>query len=252
MNNFAVCICCHAGDYHLTKILCASIRHFCGQVPIFLIKDGDFSTSQVQQWGQIYEFNPAGVPEPLWRLRGWGIKKLYAFFQPNYERFLYLDADIVLLNDPFRLPFYSSDFYVDTCGIQGIEGPVPGIRFRGIFVRGSGPGGSALRTDGAGDGRPRVPPVPVCGGGHAGGGDLHHRQCPIHPPGPRPGAQVFVGGRRPKGRHGYQERHPPQSAPGIPSLSVQGTTVSRKILKRSLDETRSCQSVDLAESLVLL
>jgi len=133
MNNIAIYVCCHAGDYHLAKILCASIRHFCGQVPIFLIKDGDFSTSQVQQLGQIYEFNPAEVPEPLRRLRGWGIKKLYAFFQRDYERFLYLDADIVLLNDPFRLPFQDFDFFVDTCGFQGVDGPRAGIRFRGAF-----------------------------------------------------------------------------------------------------------------------
>jgi hypothetical protein len=133
LEDIAVYICCHAGDYHLAKILCASIRYFCGQVPIFLIKDGNFSTSQVQELGQIYEFNPAEVPEPLWRLRGWGIKKLYAFFQRDYERFLYLDADIVLLNDPLRLPFQDFDFFVDTCGFQGVAGPRPGIRFRGAF-----------------------------------------------------------------------------------------------------------------------
>jgi hypothetical protein len=62
LEDIAIYICCHAGDYHLAKILCASVRYFCGQVPIFLIKDGEFSTAQVRRWGQIYDFNPTAVP----------------------------------------------------------------------------------------------------------------------------------------------------------------------------------------------
>ena len=50
LKDVAIYVCCYAGDYHLAKILCESIRYFCGQVPIFLIKDGDFSTSQVGSW----------------------------------------------------------------------------------------------------------------------------------------------------------------------------------------------------------
>jgi hypothetical protein len=133
MDNIAIYVCCYRGDLHFLKPLCESIRYFCGGIPIFLIKDGEFSTSQVRRLGQIYEFNPAEVPESLRKLRGWGIKKLYAFFQRDYERFLYLDADVVLLNDPFRLAFQTADFYVDTCGFQGVEEPLPGIRVRGGF-----------------------------------------------------------------------------------------------------------------------
>jgi hypothetical protein len=133
MDDIAIYICCWRGDSHLVKTLCESIRYFCGEIPIFLIKDGEFSTSQLRRLGRIHEFNPAEVPEPLRGLRGWGIKKLYAFFQEDYERFLYLDADIVLLNDPFRLPFQDSDFYVDISGFQGVDWPQQGISCRGPF-----------------------------------------------------------------------------------------------------------------------
>ena len=111
MKDIAIYICCYRGDKHLVKTLCESIRFFCGQIPIYLIKDGEFSTAQVRQLGGIYEFNQFQVPEALRGLQGWGIKKLYAFFQADHERFLYLDADIVLLRNPFLLPFHNFDFY---------------------------------------------------------------------------------------------------------------------------------------------
>ena len=133
MKDLAIYVCCYSEDYHLAKILCESIRFFCNQVPIFLIKDGKFSTLQIHRLGNIYEFEESDVPEQLKGLRGWGLRKIFAFFQRDYERFLYLDADIVLLKNPFIIPFKKFDFYVDTSGFKDLDGSIPGIRFRGSF-----------------------------------------------------------------------------------------------------------------------
>jgi hypothetical protein len=137
LEDIAVYICCYRGDRRLVKTLCESIRYFCGQIPIFLIKDGEFSTAQVRQLGCIYEFNQSRVPEALRGLQGWSMKKLFAFFQTDHERFLYLDSDIVLLRDPRLLPSHNFDFFVDTCGFQNIDANLPGIRFRGTFPAGA-------------------------------------------------------------------------------------------------------------------
>ena len=139
MNDIAIYICCWGGDSYLVKTLCESIRYFCGSIPIFLIKDGDFSTAQVRTLGAIFEFDLNKIPEKLRGLKGWSIKKLYAFYQRDFKRFLYLDSDIVLLNNPFLLSFKNYDFYVDTSGFKDVEGPQPGIRFRGNFPMAASP-----------------------------------------------------------------------------------------------------------------
>ena len=139
LKDVAIYVCCYPGDYHLAKLLCESIRYFCGQIPIFLIKDGKFSTLQINRLGNIYEFKETDVPEQLKGVRGWGLQKLFAFFQRDFERFLYLDADIVLLKNPFVIPFQKFDFYVDTSGFKDLNGPLPGIGFRGSFPLAAAP-----------------------------------------------------------------------------------------------------------------
>ncbi len=113
-------VCCHAGDLFLTKVLCESIRYFCPTSTIVLIKDGDFPIGELRALGRIAELDESWVPRSLRRLSGWGLRKLLAFFQTEFSRFLYLDSDIVLLRDPFELPFASADFYVDTSGSRPI------------------------------------------------------------------------------------------------------------------------------------
>ena len=111
-------ICCYHGDFFLTKILCASIRHFYEDVPIILIKDGDFDTQQLKVLGNISEFNRAWVPASLRGLKGMGSPKLLIFFQEQFERFLYIDSDAALVSPIFELPFEETDFYVDTSYAQ--------------------------------------------------------------------------------------------------------------------------------------
>ncbi len=122
MRDFAIFILCHRGDFHLTKILCQSIRYFCGQIPIVLIKDGDFSIAQLAKLGNIRELEARSYPEPLRHVRGWGLTRFKAFFQSEYERFLCLDSDVALVGDVLGLPYMPTDFFVDTSGMKPIEG----------------------------------------------------------------------------------------------------------------------------------
>jgi hypothetical protein len=111
VSNFCVYVATHAGDYHYAKALCQSIRHFCGPVPIVVFKDGDFSLAQLQRLGNVTEFDPGTVPERVRGLNGtWS--RIKCLFSSQYERFLYLDADTLLLNDALTLPFREYDFYV--------------------------------------------------------------------------------------------------------------------------------------------
>ena len=75
--------------------------------------------------------------------------------------------------------------------------------------------------------------------GHEGGRDFHRGERPLHPPGPRPGAQVFAGGPGAKGRSGYQERHPSQSPPGSPCLRYRANLMTPgKDFRISLRESK--------------
>ncbi len=129
--DFAIFIGCYRGDFFLAKILCASIRYFCGDVPIVLIKDGAFDTSQILVLGNIAEFDREWVPAPLRSLRGFGVTKLMTFFQTRHPRYLYLDADICLVNNVLQLPFQKTQFYVDTTYLTevGLQADAPPLNW---------------------------------------------------------------------------------------------------------------------------
>lgn len=83
-------------DYHLAKALIASLRRYCKDVPIIVIPDDGFAASTI--WGErtlVLDDNFARS------LTGY-YKKLWVFLGP-FDRFLYLDADMLCLKDPAQL-----------------------------------------------------------------------------------------------------------------------------------------------------
>ena len=56
-------------------------------------------------------------------------------------------------------------------------------------------------------GQPGVPPLPVRGARYEGRRDFYPGERALHPPGPRPAAQVSARSPGPEGRSGYPERH---------------------------------------------
>lgn len=101
MNDFGVIIVCYAGDVHLARGCCASIRHFLGDVPICLIVDGDVDVDDfVRAYGvQVIrqtDFADRALRETCF---GWGRTKMIAHWEAPWPTFLLVDADTVLWGD---------------------------------------------------------------------------------------------------------------------------------------------------------
>jgi len=88
--NFGIYIKTFRPDYHLAKALIASIRHFHPELDIMLVPDDGYAQSTL--WGE----KVLNVDDPfLLGLKGY-YKKLWVFYGP-FERFIYTDADALLL-----------------------------------------------------------------------------------------------------------------------------------------------------------
>ncbi|MGD0966217.1 MAG: hypothetical protein ABSA57_20260 [Candidatus Acidiferrales bacterium] len=89
MKEFGIYIMTHPGDFHLSSSLICSIRHFHPDIPIMIIPGENFDR-------QDHPFDIDIMPEPkgFWRELGHHDRDFWAFQGP-FERFLYLDADII-------------------------------------------------------------------------------------------------------------------------------------------------------------
>ena len=99
MGSFGIVITTYAGDFCFTKALLASIKKFLPDVPICLIQDGEFSLEEVKGIYNIVHVVKRGttsnefVKENCFRSR---CSSLVAFSESPFEKFLYLDSDLVL------------------------------------------------------------------------------------------------------------------------------------------------------------
>ena len=97
--DFGIVITCYKGDYFLTKGLMASIKYFLPNIPICIIQDGDFSLDkELNIYNIIHIVKKADVKNDFLREKCFGSRcsNLIAFFEAPFERFLYLDSDLVL------------------------------------------------------------------------------------------------------------------------------------------------------------
>ena len=94
-DDFGVIIACCFQDYFLAKGVCASARHFLGDVPLCLLVDGTFSTQSLEETYNVTIINHNTVKNDVLRERsfGWGTTRLIAFWESPWEYFLILDAD---------------------------------------------------------------------------------------------------------------------------------------------------------------
>jgi len=116
----AIFIATYAPHVYLTKVLCQSIRFFCGStIPIIIVPDGPCELSQLKRQLGVVSFDDRQLPARLRELNGY-YTKLKILFNTEYKHFLYLDADTILLNDLRNLPFRSYDFFVSG-GIEDIR-----------------------------------------------------------------------------------------------------------------------------------
>jgi hypothetical protein len=99
--DFGIIIACCDQDLLFAKGCCASIRYFCGDIPICLIVNGDFSVDILKKTYGVRAIYPKNVPDERLRRQsfGFGLTKMIALWHSPFERFLFLDADTVMWGD---------------------------------------------------------------------------------------------------------------------------------------------------------
>jgi hypothetical protein len=113
-----------AGDIYLAKACCASIRQSMGNIPITLFVDGPATdTSELQRLPSVDRIVMQDVAEPeIARLcTGNSWAKLPLFWMSPYERFLCLDADLLVWGD---LRAYAEFDKYDFIAAYHFSGPV--------------------------------------------------------------------------------------------------------------------------------
>jgi lipopolysaccharide biosynthesis glycosyltransferase len=89
----SVIVLCWKGDFRLARICLASIRYFYPDIPLYLMKNiatGDFDTSEVER---ALNVSTKGLENRMGK--GWG--KLEMLFRPELGRFLFIDADQIMV-----------------------------------------------------------------------------------------------------------------------------------------------------------
>lgn len=105
----AVAVLCWAGDFRLARICLASVRYFYPKIPLYLMKDitrGDFDTSEVETALNVRTQGFTGRFGP-------GMGKIELLFRPELGRFLYIDADEIMVGPVLdALEKHTADFLV--------------------------------------------------------------------------------------------------------------------------------------------
>ena len=97
--SFGIVLTTYIGDFYLTKGLLASIKKFLPELPICIIQDGDFSLDEVMsQYNITHVIKKKDIKNDFLRDNCMGSRcsNLVAFFESPFEKFLYLDSDLVL------------------------------------------------------------------------------------------------------------------------------------------------------------
>jgi len=98
-NKFGIVLTTYVGDFFLTKGLLASIKKFMPHVPICIIQDGDFSLDELFGVYNITNvIRKKDVKDEFLRQNCFGSRctNMIAFWEGPFEKFLYLDSDLVL------------------------------------------------------------------------------------------------------------------------------------------------------------
>src|SRR5438876_3752502 len=92
---------CHAGDKFMVQATLASMRHYCPEVPICLVVDGDFGVSDLKsEYGLIVLRVSELSSEDMRNLvSGSGHAKLAAMWEGPFEFYVWLDSDAIVWGD---------------------------------------------------------------------------------------------------------------------------------------------------------
>jgi hypothetical protein len=131
---FGIVTACHRGDFFMAKATCASIRRFMPDVPICVIVDGDFSISELERSYGVIPLRVDDCKDPrLHKMCARSTRsKLLAQWDGPFERYLWVDCDIVVTGDIANAERWKrADFWAMT-SIQ--PGTVPDKNLRHYFM----------------------------------------------------------------------------------------------------------------------
>ena len=92
---------CHAGDKFMVGATLASMRHYCPDVPICLIADGDVDVSDLEQEYDLIVLRIDALPsrEMSQRITGSYLAKLAAMWEGPFEHYVWMDSDAIVWGD---------------------------------------------------------------------------------------------------------------------------------------------------------
>ena len=92
---------CHAGDKFLVQATLASMKHYCPDVPICLIADGEFDVSGLEKQYDVIVLRVSQLASEAMRkvLRGNYRAKLAAQWEGPFEFYVWLDSDAIVWGD---------------------------------------------------------------------------------------------------------------------------------------------------------
>ncbi|UPT65285.1 MAG: hypothetical protein M0D57_12000 [Sphingobacteriales bacterium JAD_PAG50586_3] len=113
--SFGIIITTYSGDYFFTKALLASIYKYMPAMPICLIQDGDFDISkELKLYNITHVLKREDIKDKFLRENCFGSRctSLISFFESPFDRFLFLDSDIVLWGDISKILLQSDADFV--------------------------------------------------------------------------------------------------------------------------------------------
>lgn len=99
--DFGVIVICMYSDLLFVKGCIESVRFFLGNVPICLLKDGDFDTSELERYYNAVTLEKKNIKSDFLKKNsfGWGITRMIAFWESPFKSFLLIDSDTCLWGD---------------------------------------------------------------------------------------------------------------------------------------------------------
>lgn len=92
---------CHAGDKFMVQATLASMRHYCPDIPICLVVDGDFNVSDLEKEYHLIVLRVSELPSAEMRkLIAYNYRaKLAAMWEGPFEFYVWLDSDAIIWGD---------------------------------------------------------------------------------------------------------------------------------------------------------
>jgi len=105
---------CHKGDKFMVGATLASMRHYCPEVPICLVVDGDFDVSDLESEYDLIVLRVSDLPSREMRemIGGNYRAKLAALWEGPFEFYVWMDSDAIVWGDITKQVRTDVDFQI--------------------------------------------------------------------------------------------------------------------------------------------